>query len=414
MKSSRYRVVGEGVDVAVLGVGAAGEVTARLVGNLDGIGALRIADIRQSRLDHVASKMKRDVVVMRADIGRPEDLRKACKGSDVIVNATLPRYNLAVMREAIRIKAHYVDLASEGSPDPNEPSHVLEQLALDADFRAIHRAAIIGMGVAPGITNALARRGIEEMDRIDAIRIRVYGSGYAEVEGHLFAPLFSPETFLEEVLWPAPIWKGDRIVKLPPFSGEEEFAFPDPLGVGICYNVNNEETETMPRFLGTRIGFIDFKYAIAPRRKALLEHIYRLGLARTDPIDVAGARVRPLDVLLALLPEAASLAGRVDGHTCVVVETEGRAASKHVGRRLWTIMAHRDAYRKMGVHATAFLTGAPPAAAVETLRRGEADVTGVTTAGGLAPKTLLKHAMGLGVPLFEGDLGALLGRPLAV
>lgn len=405
--------MGEGVDVVVLGVGAAGEVTARLLAERPGIQGLRLADLRTERLKEVASKIGREIDVRSADLGRQEDVRKACHGADVIVNASLPKYNLAIMREAIRIKAHYVDLASEGSPNAKDPSKVLEQLALDDEFRRVGRTAILGMGVAPGITNVLARRGIADMDRIDAIRIRVFGSGYAEVQGHLFAPLFSPETFLEEVLWPAPIWKGDRIVKLPPFSGEEEFTFPDPLGVGICYNVNNEETETMPRFLGTKIGFIDFKYAIAPRRKALLENLYRLGLTRTDEIDVGGAKVRPFDMLIALLPDASSLAGLADGHTCVVVECEGRAGSKHLGRRLWTIMAHRDAYRKMGVHATAFLTGAPPAAAVEALRNGEIEYAGVTTGGGLEPDGLLRRVADFGVPLFEGAIGATKGTPIA-
>lgn len=402
------------MDVAVLGVGAAGEVTARLLADLDGINRLRIADIRKKRIDQVAEKIDRDVEILKADLGRQEDIRQACRGADIIVNATLPKYNVPVMREAVRIQAHYVDLASEGSPDPKEPSKVLEQLALDEDFRRVERIAILGMGVAPGLTNLLARRSVEGMDHVDAIRIRVYGSGYAEVQGHLFAPLFSPETFLEEVLWPAPVWKGNRIEKLPPFSGEEEYRFPSPLGVGLCYNVNNEETETMPRFLGKPIDFIDFKYAIAPRRKALLEHLYRLGLTRTEPLDVGGVRVRPLDVLLALLPDASSLAGLAEGHTCVVVECEGRAGSQEIGHRLWTIMDHRDAYRRMGVHATAFLTGAPPAATVDAILRGEIDGAGVTTGGGIEPDTVLRRAIALGVPLFEGTLDTARGQALAL
>lgn len=399
-------------DVVVLGIGAAGEVTARLLADVPEIGSLRLADVRQERLAEVAGKIDGGADCLRADLGRPDDLRRACRGADVIVNATLPRYNVPVMREAIRIGAHYVDLASEGSPDPKESSKVLEQLALDEEFRRADRTAILGMGVAPGITNLLAKRAVERMDRVDAIRIRVFGSGYAEVKGHLFAPLFSPETFFEEVLWPAPVWDGGRIKKLPPFSGEEEFRFPDPVGIGMCYNVNNEETETMPRFLGKPITFIDFKYAIAPGRKALLENLHRLGLTGTDPVDVRGAQIAPLDVLLALLPDAASLAGRAEGHTCVVVETEGRAGNRRVGVRAWTVMDHQDAYERMGVHATAFLTGAPPAAAVVALLHGEVDRKGVTTGGGLEANAILRRAIRLGVPLFEGDVGATKGRPL--
>lgn len=400
-------------NVVILGVGAAGEVTARLLAQEGGIDVLRLVDLRGARLAEVASKIDRDVETLRADLARPADVRRACRDADILVNAALPDFNFRTMQEALRIPAHYVDLASEGSPKPNEPSRVHEQIALDPEFRRVNRTAILGMGLAPGITNLLTRRAADRMDRVDAIRIRVYGSGYAEVDGHAFAPLFSPATFLDEVLWPAPVWKGDRIVKLPPFSGEEEFPFPDPLGTGFCYNVNNEECETMPLYLSKPIGFIDFKYAIAPHRKVLLENLYTMGLTRSDPLAVNGKQVSPLQVLLALLPDPATLGGRVQGHTCVVVETEGRASGKKVAIRSWTILDHEVAYRMMGVHATAFLTGAPPAAAVGALIAGAIEGSGCTTAGGLDPVPVLQRVMRLGVPMFDGDLTSRRGRALA-
>ncbi len=402
------------MDVAVLGVGAAGEVTARLLGSLPEIGNLRIVDIRPERLREVRDRMPRDAEALRANLDRTADVQRACRGADIVVNTSLPGYNLRIMREAVRQKAHYIDLASEGSPDPRRPSRVHAQLAMDGEFRRVDRIAVLGMGAAPGLTNLFVRHGSRAMLRIDAIRIRVCGSGYAEVEDLPLAPLFSPETFLEEVLWPAPVWKGDRIQKLPPFSGEEEFLFPDPLGTRICYNVNNEECETMPKFIDPGIRFIDFKYAIAPRRKVLLENLHRLGLTGTDPIRVKGVKVVPLHVLLSLLPNPSSLSGRVRGHTCVVVEVTGRDDGGEASRRLWTIMDHEDAYRKMNVHATAFLTGAPPAAMVGALLRGGITRRGVTTGGGLDAAPILRRVMKLGVPLFEGVLGGARGRRLAV
>lgn len=400
-----------GASVSVVGIGAAGEVAARMLSEQESIESIRLADIRRERLQHVADLIERDVTKARVDLRRPEDVRRACKGAEIVINSSLPPYNIPLMREALRIGAHYVDLASQGSPDPNKRSAVLKQMALDGAFRRSGLTAILGMGVAPGITNLLAKHAIREMDTVKTIRIRVFGSGYAEVEGHVFAPLFSPETFLEEVLWPAPVWKGDHIEKLRPFSGEEAFTFPDPLGVAICYNVNNEETETMPTYLGKPIRFIDFKYAIEPRRKALLEGLYRLGFTDAKPIRVRGKKVAPLDVLLALLPDASSLAGRARGHTCVVVEVEG---SDEHGTRMWTIMDNNEAYKRMGATATAFLTGTPPVAATLALMSGEIGRKGVTTGGGLDPPPLIRRLLTLGVPLFEGEIGGRRGEPLEI
>lgn len=402
------------VDVAVLGVGAAGEVAALLLASQKGIDRLRIADVRKGRLEHVASRIDCPVEAVRADFGKKEGLRKACRGADVLLNASIPMYNEAIMQESLRIGSHYLDLASEGSPDPKQPSRIHAQLRLDEEFRRIDRVAILGLGVAPGLTNLLTRLGTEPMDRIDAIRIRVYGSGYAHVSDHVFAPLFSPETFLEEVLWPAPVWKDDHNEKLPPFSGEETFLFPEPIGPAICFNVNNEECETMPLILGKGVRFVDFKYAIAPPRKALLEALYRLGLTGREPIEVKGQKVVPLDVLLALLPDPSSLADRAEGYTCVVVEVEGLREGRAVSARYWTCMSHADAYARLGVQATAFLTGAPPAATVDALLSGAIERRGVTTGGGLNPVPILRRAMALGVPLFEGPIGSAKGKKLVV
>ena len=379
---------------------------------LEGLGRLTLADVRKERLRAVATRIERDVQVVPADLDRPEDVRAACKGADIIVNATMPDYNLRVMHEAIRNRAHYVDLASEGDPDPSKPSKVHQQLALDRDFRKTDRVAILGMGVAPGMTNLLTAYGSEDMDRIDSVRIRVFGSGYTQVEDQLFAPLFSPLTFLEEVLWPAPVWKGDHIEKLEPFSNEELFPFPRPIPKATCYNVNNEECETMPTFIGKGVRFIDFKYAIAPPRKALLEGLYRLGLTSTRPIRVGRGKVVPMDVLVALLPDASALAGRATGHTCVVVELAGSRRGVRRSRRLWTAMSHDQAYAKMGVHATAFLTGTPPSATVDALLHDEVRRRGVTTGGGLNPRPVLLRARALGVPVQEGESGATRGHPL--
>src|SRR3990172_9842124 len=149
-------------NVVVLGVGAAGEVTARLLAGDRSIDRLRLVDVRQERLDQVASKVKRDVETLRADLSRTADVRRACRDADVLVNAALPNYNLRIMNEALRLPAHYVDLASAGSPDSKEPSQVHRQLALDGEFRRKDRTAILGMGVAPGITNLLTRRVAEQ------------------------------------------------------------------------------------------------------------------------------------------------------------------------------------------------------------------------------------------------------------
>jgi saccharopine dehydrogenase-like NADP-dependent oxidoreductase len=399
--------------IAVLGVGAAGEVAVRHLARGNVFREVVAADVRPERLKAVRRRARsRRLRIEEADFTDESDIRRVCRGAHVILNCALPNFNLPIMEQALRQRAHYIDLASMGSPDPNERSKVLDQLKLDRQFRRRDLTAILGLGVAPGITNLLASLASQRIGALEEVRIRVYGSGYAQVEGYSLAPLFSPETFLEEVLFPAPVWRDGRLEKLPPFSGYEVYRFPDPLGPATCYNVNNEETEMMPRFISSEIRLIDFKYAIAPERKALIEGLYRIGLTGTEPIPVNGREVVPFDVLLALLPHSETLVDKVRGHTCVLVEVA--TGGGQIRRRFWTVLSHSEARRRHGVTATAYLTGTPPAAAAEGLKRGLLRRRGVTSAGGVETRPLLQALLRRGVPLFEGDPSDARGVPLVL
>jgi saccharopine dehydrogenase (NAD+, L-lysine-forming) len=400
-------------SVAVLGVGAAGEVTTRLLARGSIFREVVASDMRPERLKIVRRRARtRCLRVEEADFSQEADLRRACRGAGVIINCSLPHFNLPIMEQALRQKAHYIDLASMGSPDPEERSAVLDQIKMDGQFRRRDLTAILGLGVAPGITNLLVSLAAQRFGGLEEVRIRVYGSGYAQVEGFTLAPLFSPEMFLEEVLFPAPIWRDGRIEKLPPFSGHEIYRFPDPLGPATCYNVNNEETEMLPRFVSAGIRFIDFKYAIAPERKAIIEGLYRIGMTRTEPILVKGREVVPFEVLLALLPRSDSLVDKARGHTCVLVEVG--TGGGQIRRRYWTLLSHTEARRRFGVTATAYLTGTPPVAAAEGLKRGQLRRRGVTSAGGVETRPLLLALRRRGVPLYEGDPSDPKGIPLVL
>ncbi|MEE9219755.1 MAG: saccharopine dehydrogenase C-terminal domain-containing protein [Acidobacteriota bacterium] len=399
--------------VVVLGAGAAGEVAVRLLARSGVFDEVVAVDIRPERLRAIRRQYRtRRLRTVEADLSVESHLRRACKGASVILNCALPNINMAVMNQALRQKAHYIDLAAMAYPDPRRRSGVVEQIKLAREFRKRDLTGILGLGVAPGMTDLFAALAAQRFGALKEVRIRVYGSGYAQVEGHTLAPLFSPETFLDEVLYPAPVWRDGRLEKLPPFNGREVYRFPNPLGPATCYNVNNEETETMPRFIDREIRFIDFKYAIAPERKSLIEGLYHIGLTSSKPIKVQGKDIVPYHVLLALLPKSDSVVDRARGHTCVLLEVV--AAGGNIHRRFWTIMSHAEARRRHGVTATAYMTGTPPAVAAESLQLGSLQRRGVMSAGGLEAGVLLKGLLHRGMPLFEGDPFSASGAPLAL
>src|SRR3984893_17986069 len=76
---------------------------------------------------------------------------KAARGCQLIVNASASVFNLIVMRAALHLRAHYLDLSSHLTRNPFKA----EQFTFAKRFREKNRAALINTGAAPGLTNLL-------------------------------------------------------------------------------------------------------------------------------------------------------------------------------------------------------------------------------------------------------------------
>jgi saccharopine dehydrogenase (NAD+, L-lysine-forming) len=83
----------------------------------------------------------------------------------------------------------------------------------------------------------------------------------------------------------------------PPFSGVEEYKFPDPVGPLLVSRHVHEEVVTIPRFIGKGVRYVDFMYPVDVVAGALV----KLGFSSYDPIEVKGVKVAPRDVLLSLV-----------------------------------------------------------------------------------------------------------------
>src|SRR2546427_399548 len=79
-----------------------------------------------------------------------------------------------------------------------------------------------------------------------------------------FIALFSPETFVEETLAPSRIWRDGKYDSVPPFGELEAYEFPAPIGSLPVYSVDHEEVDTLPRFIGKGVRYVDFKLALDP------------------------------------------------------------------------------------------------------------------------------------------------------
>ena len=113
---------------------------------------------------------------------------RAARGCQLIVNASASVFNEIVLRAALRLRAHYLDLSSHLTRNPFQP----EQFRYAKKFEEKHRAALINTGAAPGLTNLLVKRAADLVGR-SAFRahssVRKHGKRrphFAMVAGSIF------------------------------------------------------------------------------------------------------------------------------------------------------------------------------------------------------------------------------------
>lgn len=200
--------------------------------------------------------------------------------------------------------ADYLDMAmSLSKPHPDEPYRLLgvklgdEQFAMEGRWRAAGRLALVGMGVEPGLSDVFGPYAQDHLfDEIEELGTR--DASNLTVEGYDFAPSFSVWTTIEECLNPPVIWEADRgWFTTEPFSEPEVFDFPGGIGPVECVNVEHEEVLLMPRWVKARR--VTFKYGLGEEFIDVLKTLHKLGLDRTEKVDVGGLQVSPRDVVAA-------------------------------------------------------------------------------------------------------------------
>ena len=120
-------------------------------------------------------------------------------------------------------------------------------------------------------------------------------------------------------------------------------------------------------------------------------------MTRRDRVRVRGGEVTPLSVLAAVLPQPADLGGRIQGAAIILVEVDGRKGGRRVRHVLHSAMTHDEAFRRMRVTATAFLTGTGAAAGAIALVTGKVKTRGVVPPESLEPEPILGILEELGV-----------------
>jgi hypothetical protein len=169
---------------------------------------------------------------------------RAARGCNLIVNASASVFNQIVMRAALRLRAHYVDLSSHLTRNPFKA----EQFSFAKRFEEKRRTALINTGAAPGLTNLLVARAAEMLDTVESVQIRLYESSESE------DPIsqWSPEVTFDEAISSPRVYRNGKFKMEKRFAELEKFRFADPIGNANVVLAAQDEVGTIPYFIKLR------------------------------------------------------------------------------------------------------------------------------------------------------------------
>jgi lysine 6-dehydrogenase len=225
------------------------------------------------------------VSAVKLDAGDYDGLVRAFGDYDVILNGLPWKYDLAVTKACVEAGVSGLDVSAEE-----------DQWSYDAAAREKDIVFIPGVGATPGITNAMARRGADQLDQVDEIQINFAAFRCpAPSPGLLITFLweFHPQT--ESRLY----YREGEFHWVGPFEGLKMVNFPGPIGEQeVCY-IPHPETRTMPKSLGARA--VSVHGCFPPHAMRLARAMLESGLYSGEKIRVNGLETTAFDLMFELL-----------------------------------------------------------------------------------------------------------------
>ena len=284
--------------VMVMGTGAQGGTIAMRLNEEPIVEKIICADYNLGAAKRYENMLEKAVAV-KVDARNLVEIVAASRGAGLIVNGLPPDFNPLVMEAALTNHMHYQDMASGPVADTDFVGAVKRQLALDEKFKAAGLSALINTGSAPGLVNVIARNAADKLDELESIDIYIYDGIWT----NRFIPFWwSPETAFGDMAAEPIMFENGEYKQVPPFNNPEMIEFK---GLGARRMVDHEHEEPVTFGLFFKgLKRANFKYG-GPACN-LAESFYKMGLLGTEPVDVKGTKIVPLDLVCQLTPPAPS------------------------------------------------------------------------------------------------------------
>jgi lysine 6-dehydrogenase len=282
----------------VIGAGRQGVAAAYDLGVFGDAAEIRLLDIDRGAAEAAASRLNsllgRPVARgFAADAGDLSTVAPHMDGATGVISSVHYVYNLDITRLAIEKGVHLADFGGNTGV-------VREQLGLDAAARAARVTVVPDCGMGPGLNVSLGTYVMELVESPCEVLIWDGGLPQDPQPPWNYASTFHIGGLTNEYDGCATFLRDGKPTAVPCFSDVEFLDFPPPIGRLEAF-VTSGGLSTSPWTLEGRLQRLENKTLRYPGHVAQMVAFRDLGLLDLEPIDVAGQRVVPRDVLHALL-----------------------------------------------------------------------------------------------------------------
>lgn len=379
------------MKIAVVGAGAMGRWSVKELATSPEVDGIVVADLSEDRARRVArldgSHKATSSFVDAGDETR-ESLKRVLAGCDAVINCTSHLFNMNVMHAAAEAGAHYTDMGGL--------FHYSKlQVGLDDEFKKAGVTAVIAMGAAPGLTNVLAGYGAARLDVVREAHARcacIDETDWSSYPG--WVPPYALGTICDEFLVTCPQFlNGEWDNDVTAGAGEELVDFGAPLGVLPAHHTIHSEPFTFWhtwRHQGLQTA--TWKLALPSDLTTQMRFLARIGMVRTDAVEVDGVTVRPQSVLLKVvdeLPKPSDVSLRVTAVLMGIVR--GQMDGREVEWRARLVAPPPEGVDDAGIGVA---TGVPPAIVAKMMARGDIREPGVFVPEQIVPADMLFSELG--------------------
>jgi saccharopine dehydrogenase-like NADP-dependent oxidoreductase len=352
--------------VTVLGAGRVGATMALDLAR-DGEFQVTVADLSEANLARLAD---RGLATQRRDLRDAQEVRAAVAGADLAVGAVPGFMGFATMKAVLEAGTPMVDISF----------YPEDAFLLDALAREKGLVAIMDAGVAPGCDNFIAGDCQRTLDRIDAFECYVGGLPSVRTWPFEYKAGFSPIDVVEEYTRPARYVAHGREIVMPALSEPELMDFP---GIGTLEAFNTDGLRSLLHTLDA--PFKKEKTLRYPGHIEKMRMLREAGFFGTEPLDVGGAKIAPIDLTTRLLFPMWQMGEGDEDFTVMRVIVEGERGGRKT-RQVWDLLDRFD--RSTGTTSMARTTGFTCTATVRLV------AAGLYTRPGIAPPEFVGREAG--------------------